>query len=84
MGVERMKNDAHAIISKTANYLPKLRKQPLTPPHFNGSKRKYPTFCKDYERLMKPVHEDDPYVFRSYLSGEHWKSCKVQKIHFKI
>ncbi|KAK3879621.1 hypothetical protein Pcinc_015822 [Petrolisthes cinctipes] len=68
--VERVKNDAHAMISKPVSDLPKLRMQRLTPPHFNGTIRKYPTFCKDYERLMKPVYEDDPYVLRSCLSGE--------------
>ncbi|KAK3884848.1 hypothetical protein Pcinc_010889 [Petrolisthes cinctipes] len=67
---ERVKNDAHAMISKPVSDLPKLRMQRLTPPHFNGSIRKYPTFCKDYERIMKPVYEDDPYVLRSCLSGE--------------
>ncbi|KAK3894277.1 hypothetical protein Pcinc_001956 [Petrolisthes cinctipes] len=68
--VERVKNDAHAMISKPVSDLPKLRMQRLTPPHFNGSIRKYLTFCKDYERIMKPVYEDDPYVLRSCLSGE--------------
>ncbi len=44
--------------------------QRLAPPHFDGKIRDYPTFCKDYERLMKPVYGDDTYVLRSCLSGE--------------
>ena len=75
--VERTKNAAHALIAKVTSEekmsvkeIPKVRMQRLTPPHFNGKIRDYPTFCKDYERLMKSVYEDDPYVLRSCLSGE--------------
>ncbi|XP_071519126.1 uncharacterized protein [Panulirus ornatus] len=75
--IERTKIQAHAIIAKvtkkdkaSVNEMHKVRMQRLTPPHFDGKIRDYPTFCKDYERLMKSVYEDDPYVLRSCLSGE--------------
>ena len=75
--IERVKNEAHSIIAKamcdekqTVSDLLKLRMQRLTPPHFTGRIREYSTFRKDYERLTKPVYDDDPYVLRSCLSGE--------------
>lgn len=74
--VERVKNEMRAIIAKVVSdqtlvkELPKIKIQPLTPPQFNGKIREYPTFRKDYERLMTPIYEEDPYVLRSCLSGE--------------
>lgn len=74
--VERTKNETRTIIAKVTGEeksfkeVQKVRMQRLTPPRFEGKIRDYPTFCKDYERLMKPVYEDDPYVLRSCLAGE--------------
>ena len=63
--VERTKNAAHAIIAKVAREektsvkeMHKVRMQWLTSPHFDSKIRDYPTFCKDYVRLMKPVYDD--------------------------
>ncbi|XP_071519109.1 uncharacterized protein [Panulirus ornatus] len=56
--IEKTKIQAHAIIAKvtkkdkaSVNEMHKLRMQRLTPPHFDGKIRDFPTFCKDYERL---------------------------------
>lgn len=47
-----------------------LKVKSLTPPKFSGNVREYGTFKKDYLRLMHPVYGDDPYAFKSCLSGE--------------
>ena len=41
----------------------------LDPPRFSGIIREYPTFVKDFNRLMVPQHGKDPYVLRQSLSG---------------
>lgn len=75
--VESTKNVARAIIANVSRKgstggkeTNKVKMQRLTPPHFDGKIRDYPTFCKDYERLMESVYQKDPYVLRSCLSGE--------------
>ena len=42
----------------------------LDPPRFSGNVREYPTFVKDFNRLMVSQHGQDPYVFRQSLSGK--------------
>lgn len=42
----------------------------LEPPRFNGNVREYPTFVKDFQRLMVSQHGQDPYVLRQSLSGK--------------
>lgn len=42
----------------------------LEPPRFCVNVREYPTFVKDFERLMVSQHGKDPYVLRQSLSGK--------------
>ena len=42
----------------------------LESPRFSGNVREYPTFVKDFERLMVSQHGKDPYVLRQSLSGK--------------
>ena len=45
----------------------------LEPPKFDGQIRLYPTFKKDFERLMIKNYGEDPYVLKQCLSGEALK-----------
>ena len=42
----------------------------LEPPKFNGSVRAFPSFIRDFERLVVAQHGEDPYVLRISLEGE--------------
>ena len=41
----------------------------LEPPKFNGSVRAFPSFIRDFERLVVAQHGEDPYVLRISLEG---------------
>ncbi|KAK3869862.1 hypothetical protein Pcinc_024866 [Petrolisthes cinctipes] len=45
----------------------------LEPPKFDGQIRLYPTFKKDFERLMITNYGEDPYVLKQCLLGEALK-----------
>ena len=45
----------------------------LEPPKFDGQIRLYPTFRKDFERLMITNYGEDPYVLKQCLLGEALK-----------
>ena len=76
--IENTKLSLKAEITRLANKESKseiqkenvLRVKSLTSPKFTGNIREYGTFTKDYSRLMCPVYGNDPYAFKSCLSGE--------------
>lgn len=42
----------------------------VEPPNFNGDVREFPTFVKDFERLVISRHGKDPFILRQSLQGK--------------
>ena len=66
-----MKIDSEKGKQKTDNT--KFIVKKLEPPKFDGQIRLYPTFRKDFERLMIKNYGEDPYVLKQCLLGEALK-----------
>ncbi|XP_045101304.1 uncharacterized protein LOC123498204 [Portunus trituberculatus] len=47
-----------------------LAMKKIEPPKFGGSVRSFPSFIRDYTRLVESQHGEDPYVLRMSLEGE--------------
>ena len=72
MELETIKYNLHETLKETSKEKPKsvLAMKKLEPPKSNGSVRAFPSFVRDYERLVVSQHGEDPYVLRISLEGE--------------
>ena len=65
--LEKVRNDLYASLVKVTveTKKPALSIKKLEPPKFSGAIVAFPTFVKDYERLVVAQQGKDPYVLRN-------------------